>query len=128
MSGVRAARALRPDHIVYDLGSNRWRGGRVQAIDGDTYTLRIQAEMGGGFVRDVTCDVGLVPAGARTLGAPIAARVTGAIDALTVEDVVGSSWPGANPVHDEAGAVAAGLFTAAIVPRHIHHEPDYYPW
>jgi len=115
-------RSLRPDYLVYDLGDARWRGGQVWSIDGETVTIRCHVEQS--YVRNVTCDLSLVPAGAQSIGSPVCCRLTGSDpDAQTIVEIVETSFlPGSAP-RDNAASVAAGIYSPGIVPRSITNEP-----
>jgi hypothetical protein len=113
-------RSLRPDRFVFD-GADLWRGAQITSIVGGTTTVKMLAEQN--ITRVLTCNTSLVPAGAQSIGCPIACRVTGGGAAsYVIAEVIGSSF-GPDAPRDNAASVARGEFHPGIVPRDITQEP-----
>jgi hypothetical protein len=114
------ARALRPHtHVLHD-----WRGGQVWHIDGDTATIRLQAEAH--IVRDKTVARALMPPGA-IVGDACVCRVSGTgADDYTLMEVRPSIFAGGGPGSDQAGAVARGEFHPGVVTPNEGAEWGFY--
>lgn len=110
--------SLRGDVTVYDKGDH-WRGGQIIAI-GASITIKYLAEAY--IVRTAVVATALVPIDARSLGCPVAVRVTGGgADSYTIVECIGSTFgSGAAPKN---GFYDATTFNPGIVPRSITNEP-----
>jgi hypothetical protein len=98
---------------VFDAGDQHWRGAVVWAVAGSNITLRVLVESG--YVRDTVVALSLFTAAnaGSSVGAPIAARITGTPGLFTVHEVRGA-LPGVDE-SDEAGLVAQGRFYPAVL-------------
>ena len=107
--GVKVTRSL---ILVFD-GANgeRWRGAQIWADQGANWLARVQAEHS--MVIDLAFDKSLFPGA--IVGDAAVLRVTGGVDALTVEEAQASTnaCPG---IREE---VACGNFFPAYNPRAI---------
>jgi hypothetical protein len=114
-------RSMRPDRFVLDLPTAAWRGAQITSIVGGTTTVKMLAEAN--IIRTLTCATSLIPAGAQSVGCPIACRVTGGgADSYVIAEVIGSSF-GPDAPTNNAASVAAGRFSPGIIPRDLTQEP-----
>ena len=119
-----AIRSLKPSVHVYNNGDIKYRGGVVWSTPAPTTTIRLRVEEN--MTRDLSVSLSLIPVDARTLGCPVACRVTGsgASDYVIVE-ILGST-AGTDAPANNAAAVAAGRFCPGIVPRSITNAGDFW--
>jgi hypothetical protein len=119
-------RALRPHRHTFDRGDDHWRPGIIASVAGETVTIRVWCCPG--TIRDFDIAAALL-SGAASIGAPLAARMSGnGALSFTVAEVRAGQWGSDGPGADEAGAVARGDFHLAIIPREITGESDEYAW
>jgi hypothetical protein len=125
-SGPPVARALRPHTHEWRSGTTHWRGAVVSSINGADCAIRVYPEAS--FGRTFEGPLADVPAGARTVGAPVCVRVTGSTASTwTLQEIRASHFNRADGVPSDAAAIVAGQYVA-VVPRSITGESDFYDW
>jgi hypothetical protein len=119
-------RALRAHRHTFDRDDEHWRPGIIANVAGETVTIRVWCCPG--TIRDFEIAAALLP-GAASIGAPLAARMSGnGALSFTVAEVRASHWGADGGPGDEAGAVARGEFHLCVIPREITGEAEEYPW
>lgn len=119
-------RALRPDRVSLDRGSDHYRVGYVRSITGGTSSITVLCDPG--FVRTFSVATSLLPCASK--GAPLCARLTGTgAPNYTIAELIGTSWGGNAPKGgNESSAVDDGSIGWPIIPREITNEPVEYAW